>query len=106
MVIDCEGKQIMNIDALKHLIVVLEQIKKEKRPFDLGNWVTYDQNNPTCGTACCAMGYAALDPVFQAAGLTINVEDNDGVEITIKTVKDFNKLKELENANDDDLFLF
>lgn len=94
----------MNIDALKHLISILEQIKKEKRPFDLGNWVTYNQNNPVCGTACCAMGYAALDPVFQAAGLTFHVKDSDGVEINIETVQDFNKLSEMEYVDDDEFY--
>lgn len=94
----------MNIDALKHLISILEQIKKEKRPFDLGNWVTYNKNNPVCGTACCAMGYAALDPVFQAAGLSFHIEDSDGVEINIETVKDFNKLNELAYVDDDEFY--
>jgi len=94
----------MNIEALKHLIAVLEKIKREKRPFDLGNWVTYDKNKPVCGTACCAMGYAALDPTFQAAGLTFHIEDPDGVEINIETVKDFNKLNELAYVDDDEFY--
>ena len=39
------------------------------RPFNLDDWIAIDRFEPECGTVCCAMGLAMLDPWFQAQGL-------------------------------------
>lgn len=87
----------MNIDALKYMIEMLKGIKESGKKFDLREWVIMDKEHPVCGTSCCAMGYAALDSVFQLAGLNMYalplLEDNDDQEkILLKTTKDFNRI--------------
>ena len=88
----------MNIDALKYMIEMLKGIKEQGKKFDLREWVIMDKEHPVCGTSCCAMGYAALDPVFQLAGLSmyayIYLADNDDMtnKILLKTTEDFNKV--------------
>jgi len=87
----------MNIDALKYMIEMLKGIKESGKKFDLREWVIMDKEQPVCGTSCCAMGYAALDPVFQLAGLNmfvVNLTDKpeDRKPILLKTTKDFNKV--------------
>jgi len=62
----------MNIERLNHLITILERVQndpKEKAQFDMNFWINY------CGTSACAVGFACLDPVFQAQGLKIR--DNE-----------------------------
>ncbi len=51
----------MNIERLQHLITVLENVPAER--FDLAEW--------QCGTTACAVGWAALDPVFNKQGLRL-----------------------------------
>ena len=70
----------MNKERLEHLITVLEGVKAASLPFNLNNWIAHHESNDqttgnaveSCGTACCALGYAALDPVFRAQGLSMN----------------------------------
>lgn len=76
----------MRRDRLERLIAVLEQVEREHRPFDMEVWSggRYDdvgrvvRTAPTldipaeeCGTASCALGWAARDPVTIAQGLTL-----------------------------------
>lgn len=65
----------MNIERLQHLITVLEGIPTDN--FDLSGWtqssIPDDANQQElieCGTVCCAVGWACLDPKFNAEGLT------------------------------------
>ena len=64
-----------NIERLKHLIVILEHVDEEvtansqgRFGFDINNWFEEDD----CGTVACALGWAAIDPKFQAEGLFID----------------------------------
>lgn len=50
----------MNRPRLLHLISILEQVNSED----------YDQSHWHCGTTACAGGHAAMDPLFQAEGLS------------------------------------
>lgn len=90
----------MNIERLNHQIVILEGVAAANKAFDLAHWggradseTTVGEIGP-CGTACCAFGYAALDPTFQAQGLKLKVWDGgDGERIVIESVDHLNKLK-------------
>lgn len=78
----------MNKPRLMRLISILEHVRDSKLPFDLEGWaqevsnadyIVGDANHPeACGTACCAAGWAALDPEFQTQGLRLVFE---GMEI-------------------------
>jgi hypothetical protein len=52
----------MSTERLQHLITILEKVPEEK--FDLLSW--------HCGTTACAVGHAALDPVFNAQGFKLS----------------------------------
>ena len=74
----------MNVLRLTHLITVLERVERERLGFNMEKW--YADRVP-CGTVCCAGGWAALDPVFNAEGLrthhfisTPNFDDHAGYE--------------------------
>jgi hypothetical protein len=69
---------------LDRLKFIMRQVAIDNLPFDMEGWVTvkfnYEpqdlKNVPSiCGTACCAAGYAALDPIFQDEGLFLRVID-------------------------------
>src|SRR5262249_1023981 len=49
---------------------VLEDVIASARQFDMTAWVKPSELD-TCGTACCALGYAALDPCLHAEGLSM-----------------------------------
>jgi len=79
----------MNIERLKILIDILENVQKEHKEFDLRHWAdisnNIENNDPICGTTACAMGYAALDPRFSELGLHLVAtvpfnESYDGVD--------------------------
>lgn len=53
----------MNLSRLERLIVVLERVHALRRHFDMERWTT------ACGTASCALGWAAVDPVLKRQGL-------------------------------------
>lgn len=55
----------MNADRLLRVADLLEHVDPAR--FDLGYWAT-----PECGTTCCAVGFAALDPRFQEEGLRLH----------------------------------
>lgn len=70
----------MNRDRLQHLITVLENVEHQTSAgFYMGSWATRNLDH-VCGTACCAFGYAALDPKFQADGLKMTAEVWNGDE--------------------------
>ena len=71
----------MNIKRLNRLITILERVKAEHLPFDMSEWIQAH----SCGTRCCAMGYAALDADFQKEGLALEV---GGVQCN--TIHDYN----------------
>lgn len=67
----------MNYKRMSMMIPLLQQVHQEGRGFDIGGWVmkligsTPDPRN--CGTAACAIGWAAQDPWFIAEGLTLRL---------------------------------
>lgn len=61
----------MNVENLKHMVLILEEVIEADGGFNLDTWADADEH---CGTSCCAMGYAALDPKFIAQGLRLEVE--------------------------------
>lgn len=87
----------MNIERLKRLEALLRRVHvkpAKHRQFDMNHWfeTQVDEVNhtvkidargnckivvekPECGTSACALGHAALDPVFQKAGLKMDYND-------------------------------
>lgn len=69
-----------NIERLQQLVRVLEQVRDEKRPFDMEWWAdAFDPPSITtpvneCGTASCAAGWAARDPWFRRRGFDMGRE--------------------------------
>lgn len=73
----------MNLNRLERLISVLESVEAAGKAFDLTRWIaprdeverygttTGSFDGEACGTACCALGYAALDPQFREEGLRL-----------------------------------
>lgn len=69
-------------ERLNHLIKVLEDVEKKAKPFYMGAWSTWDDNEheleqmleepEKCGYAGCAMGWACLDKEFNALGLYLD----------------------------------
>lgn len=106
-----------NIERLEHLVKILSNIPKEI-PFNLKEYVSFqtregrrtvnsfwrpDSVKPeACGTAVCAVGYGALDPVFIAQGLRLQPRrEGDGSLTTLNSVEEFNAA-----AKDPDVFSF
>jgi hypothetical protein len=57
----------MNIDRVRHLVDhVLPNIKPEQ--FSMARWTD------SCGTVCCAAGWAGSDPVFIDQGFELNLD--------------------------------
>lgn len=61
-------------ERLQHLITILENVGKTNPniAFDMRSWIQTDKHKtlePSCFTAACAFGHAALDPKFIAEGL-------------------------------------
>lgn len=88
----------MNRERLEHLIVVLEGVKKARQGFYMGAWavgsgvVNLEEATgklEPCGSACCAMGYAALDPVFMKEGLRLRPKFSSKAE-PFSGLADFN----------------
>lgn len=77
----------LNIDRMNHLRAIMVSVRDSERAFDLGSWMNSTDKKidihvdtsgvvgevHACGTSCCALGYAALDPKFQALGLQMTV---------------------------------
>jgi len=57
----------MNREALKQLIRVLEEVETLQKPLDMSVWMRTSTH--TCGTAGCALGYAAKDSWFNDRNL-------------------------------------
>ena len=57
-----------NIPRLTTLAQLLSQPLPANHTFDLGPYYT----TGPCGSVCCALGLAAISPVFQAQGLTLS----------------------------------
>lgn len=53
----------MNVERMNLMIQLLHEVREAKKMFDLENW------RSDCGTAACAVGYAAQDGRFNAIGL-------------------------------------
>ena len=63
---------ILRIVRLKHLVHILENAPPGK--FFMHVWLNnlkFIEETPVCGTSACALGWAALDPQFRQAGLSI-----------------------------------
>lgn len=101
----------MNVERLQHLITILEDVKTAQKPFGMGAWIDeYKDGLPVhggqrtgremCGTACCALGYAALDPKCREDGLKmfaiINKSDGsdepEDIEEEILDISSFNRI--------------
>ncbi len=65
----------MNIERMERMAEILRAVCQERRRFSLAVWVDYvklwGKGEPECGTACCAVGWAAQDPWMNAEGLRL-----------------------------------
>jgi hypothetical protein len=61
----------MNVERLKNLLRVLEEVKERQLPFEMQWWFSRDgvSSGDECGSAACALGWACRDPWFQEQGL-------------------------------------
>jgi len=75
-------KKSVQIERLTQLIRVLEEVKADKKPFDMNVWYRplltvcewvglVGNKKHSCGTASCAAGWAAQDPWFKRRGFTL-----------------------------------
>ena len=76
----------MNIQRLHRLIQIMEKVRDEKRPLYMGAWVMRQYDDwgglrpipslatppEECGTASCALGWAARDHEFIKEGLSLS----------------------------------
>jgi hypothetical protein len=92
----------MRVDRLERLKAVLREVEEQQKPFNIGAWMA--KTHPAtqelvnghnlgafCGTACCAMGWAAFDPELRGQGLhmivrTILPDFSDGPKSEWKAV--------------------
>jgi len=93
----------MRRDYIEDIIVLLENVRnnlreqKIKTKFDLTEWV----NKNECGTTACAIGHAALDPLFQKRGLRLMWEDPSPIKSkTIKSPDDIDRLYDTKKYGD------
>lgn len=64
----------MNVDRMRIVERVLEQVIEKELPFYMGSWTSLDDDRTTyedCGTCACAAGWTARDPEAQATGLQL-----------------------------------
>lgn len=59
----------MNRERLEHLKEILAKVPEDE--FDMDHWTPAEAERYDCGTACCALGWAAQDPQFNDEGLSI-----------------------------------
>ena len=75
-------KKSVQIERLTQLIRVLEEVKADKKPFNMWFWYRpllngcelddlVGNKKHSCGTASCAAGWAAQDPWFKKRGFTL-----------------------------------
>lgn len=83
----------MNRERLELMVTMLEEIENgtwkptagsgvceyfglrepgDRPKFDLGVWISTEEDCPTCGTVACAMGHACLDKRFTDLGLYLH----------------------------------
>jgi hypothetical protein len=84
----------MNVEALEQVIRVLDNVETQDKPFDLQHWVSpiYEDREirekgwfrervrierHQCGTAGCAIGWAAVDPWFVEHGFHLQLRASD-----------------------------
>lgn len=78
-------------------IDVLRKIIEENRPFNMNvPWVK--SSREPCGTVCCALGAAALDPRLQAKGLHLRLHHSFDKHRVVKTVEEFVKRPKWQQA--------
>ena len=85
----------MRKDYIEELIVILENVRaniqeqKIKTKFDLTEWAKVNE----CGTTCCAIGHATLDPAFQKRGLRLVAYSSfRAKDHIVKDVEDMDKV--------------
>lgn len=66
---------VMKRDLLRHLVRVMESVRDRGLPLNMWGWIQESAEH-ACGMVCCAGGWAALDPAFNALGLTAVVRDS------------------------------
>lgn len=59
----------MNTERLEHLITIMHDVTILHKKFDMNSWAI--KSPMECGTTCCALGWAALDPKCIAEGLVL-----------------------------------
>ena len=64
----------MNRPRLQHAIALMERVRDQGLPFNMGLWFADKGNPEDCGTAACFGGWCARDPEFRAAGMGIDVD--------------------------------
>ena len=118
----------MNIDRLNHLKTIMSNVRDANKPFDLGTFINgtppgedhaisdlayntsgvVGEPDPVCGTTCCALGYAALDPDFRDQGLELvafswnsaSANDSDRKTVVLKSIPEFNEFINTPEARD------
>ena len=98
---------MFQVERMNRIIEIMEGVKRHKKTkmFDMGGWIDkiYDNNNEFCGTSCCIMGYAALDPQLQKEGLHLDVyvvsAIDNGEMKTITSQASFNRMLKKTDAD-------
>jgi len=80
----------MNIERLQRLLHIMRELEVKDRVLTMGTWaepIEDDDGGTICGTSCCALGWAALDPELHAQGLTLMLEtvETESGELPIAT---------------------
>lgn len=57
----------MNKERMELLLDIMETVERDHLKFNMNAWIT----SRSCGTVCCAAGYAALDSRLQEQGLKL-----------------------------------
>lgn len=89
------------IAILTRIRDILSGLPKRGLKFDISSWGSESDElaaleDHACGTSCCAIGYACLDPEIQKYGLSGEIffdldSANSDERIPVKTVEEFNK---------------
>lgn len=65
----------MKIGNMRALSRLMRRLQKERAMFNMNKWAGHEhsvfEENNVCGTTCCALGHAALQPFFQKQGLQL-----------------------------------
>jgi hypothetical protein len=67
------GATMLNMEAFKKLIEVLEIVEAQKKPFNLATTIDHE---PICGTVACAFGWMAVMRAWP--GLSVRTDPEDG----------------------------